>query len=294
MRPVDSTGGVVISRVRRFIITVFCWHIVLNCAFASFIFGMPTMLVPRALDPERKLPHRVGVFWWGVMVWALNPFWRLEVEGVERLNTGGPYLICSNHQSMMDVLVLMALRSDYKWVSGVRFFKIPMLAMYMRMTGYIAADLKNPFSAKGILEECAGWIDKGVSVGLFPEGTRSASGRLGSFKAGAFRVALENDVAVLPVAIDGTRQIMPKGSWTWLGESPFKTVRVRVLEPVALGDLANPSASELSHAVRNAIGDQLVAWRGSDETEVFGSRGRPSDKGRLRALPEGAGEIATA
>ena len=288
------TEGSVISRARRFIVTVFCWHIVLNCAFASFVFGMPTMLVPRALDPERRLPHRVGVFWWGVMVWALNPFWRLEVEGVDRLRSGGPYLICSNHQSMLDVLVLMALRSDYKWVSGVRFFKIPMLAMYMRMTGYIAADLQNPFSAKGILDECGAWIDKGVSVGLFPEGTRSATGRLSSFKAGAFRVALENDVAVLPVAIDGTRQIMPKGSWTWLGASPFKTVRVRVLEPIALSDLASPSPSELSHAVRNAIGDQLVAWRDGDEQGVFGTKGRPSTKGLRRALPADADAIATA
>jgi len=156
----------------------------------------------------------------------------------------------------------------------------------MRMTGYIAADLKNPFSAKGILEECSTWLNKGVSVGLFPEGTRSGSGNLGSFKAGAFRVALENDVPVLPVAIHGTREIMPKGQWTWLGDSPFKTVRVRVLEPIALSELEHPNASELSHAVRNAIGDQLQAWRGADAPDVFGPRGRPSDKGRLRLSQE--------
>ena len=185
----------------------------LNCAFASFVFGMPTLLVPKRFDPARSLPHRVGVFWWGVMVWALNPFWRLEVEGAERLDEGGPYLVCSNHQSMMDVLVLMGLRSNFKWVSGVRFFKIPMLAVYMRLAGYIAADLKNPFSARGILDECGAWIDQGVSVGLFPEGTRSATGKLGSFKAGAFRVAVEKDVPVLPVVIDGTAEILPKGTW---------------------------------------------------------------------------------
>lgn len=274
-------GGAAISSVRRFVITVFCWHIVLNCAFASFLFGMPTLLVPKVLDPDRRLPHRVGVFWWGVMVWALNPFWRLEVEGAERLNQGGPYLVCTNHQSMMDVLVLMALRSDFKWVSGVRFFKIPMLAVYMRLAGYIAADLKNPFSAKGILEECGRWIDRGVSVGLFPEGTRSATGRLGSFKSGAFRVAEDKKVPVLPVAIDGTAEIMPKGSWTWRGESPFKVVRVKVLDPIRMEDLDQPSSLELSHAVRNAIGDQLVAWRDGRVEDVFGSKGR-SDKGRRR------------
>jgi 1-acyl-sn-glycerol-3-phosphate acyltransferase len=276
------------------VITVFCWHIVLNCAFASFVFGMPTMLLPRFLDPARALPHRVGVFWWGVMVWALNPFWRIEIEGAERLHQGGPYLVCSNHQSMMDVLVLMALRSDFKWVSGVRFFKIPMLAVYMRLAGYIAADLKNPFSAKGILDECSAWIAKGVSVGLFPEGTRSATGRLGNFKSGAFRVALENDVAVLPVAIDGTAEIMPKGSWTWAGPSPFKTVRVKVLTPVRMDALQDPCSAELSHAVRNAIGDQLVAWRGCAEEEVFGSKGRPNDRGLSRTLLPGADATASA
>ena len=281
----ETRFGAAISSFRRFVITVFCWHIVLNCAFASFVFGMPTLLVPKALDPSRRLPHRVGVFWWGVMVWALNPFWQIKIEGAERLNEGGPYLVCSNHQSMMDVLVLMALRSDFKWVSGDRFFKIPMLAVYMRLAGYIAADLKNPFSAKGILEECGAWIEKGVSVGLFPEGTRSANGRLGSFKSGAFRVAVENRVPVLAVAIDGTAEVMPKGSWTWAGESPFKTVRVKVLEPVALEDLENPSPVELSHCVRNAIGDQLVRWRGCAPEDVFGSKGRPSEKGLLRTTP---------
>ncbi len=255
---------------------------------------MPTLLVPKRFDPARSLPHRVGVFWWGVMVWALNPFWRLEVEGAERLDEGGPYLVCSNHQSMMDVLVLMALRSNFKWVSGVRFFKIPMLAVYMRLAGYIAADLQNPFSARGILDECGAWVDQGVSVGLFPEGTRSATGRLGSFKAGAFRVAVEKDVPVLPVVIDGTAEILPKGAWSWSGESPFKTVRVKVLRPIEMAALESPTPAELGHAVRNAIGDQLMKWRGSGEADVFGSKGRPVDKGRIRGAVPGTDATASA
>ncbi|GEM_PF-629747 len=254
------------SRVRRLLVTVYIWHVVLNCAFASFVFGMPAaLLIPRWLDPQRQIPHRIGTFFWGWMVWALNPFWRLEIEGIERLREGGPYLICSNHQSMLDVLVLMALRGDFKWVSGVRFFKVPMLAAYMRITGYIAADLKNPFSAAGILEACGEWLRKNVSVGMFPEGTRSPDGRLGPFKAGAFRVAVEESVPVLPVAIDGTHPLLPKGNWTYTGDTPFAVVRVRVCEPIPLDALPEATPSALSAACREAIGECLTEWRGTDD-----------------------------
>ncbi|HCP45729.1 MAG TPA: hypothetical protein DIU15_06790 [Deltaproteobacteria bacterium] len=261
-----------LARVQRFLITTFEWHVVLNCAFASFVVGMPLILfVPRRFDPDRRLPHRVGTFFWGRLVWALNPFWKLEVEGLERLRKGGPYLICSNHQSLLDVLVIMALGSDFKWVSGLRFFKIPMFAHYMKATGYIGADLKNPFSAGAILEECGAWIDRGVSVGMFPEGTRSRTGEVGLFKSGAFRVAVDRDVPVIPVAIDGSREALPAGSWSWLGASPFKRIRVRLLAPIELSSLDQPSATELSRACRSSIQACLAQWR----TEGEGGRTEP-------------------
>ncbi len=271
--------------VRRFLVTVYIWHVVLNCAFASFVFGMPAaLLIPRWLDPERQIPHRIGTFFWGWMVWALNPFWRLEIEGIERLREGGPYLICSNHQSMLDVLVLMALRGDFKWVSGVRFFKVPMLAAYMRITGYIAADLKNPFSAAGILEACGEWLRKNVSVGMFPEGTRSPDGRLGPFKAGAFRVAVEESVSVLPVAIDGTHPLLPKGSWTYTGDTPFAVVRVRVCKPIELDGLPEATPAELSAACREAIGDCLTEWRGTEDVYRGSKRRRGRVSGQKRRI----------
>lgn len=261
-----------LARVQRFLITTFSWHVVLNCAFASFVVGMPLiLLVPRRLDPDRRLPHRVGTFFWGRLVWALNPFWKLEIEGLERLQKGGPYLICSNHQSLLDVLVIMALGSDFKWVSGLRFFKIPMFAHYMKATGYIGADLKNPFSAGAILEECGAWIDRGVSVGMFPEGTRSRSGEVGGFKAGAFRVAVDRDVPVLPVAIDGSRDALPPGSWSWRGPSPFKRIRVRLLRPIHLSSLDQPSATELSRACRSSIQACLADWRLDQGHGSFGT-----------------------
>jgi len=262
-----------LSRIQRVLATLFIWHVVLNCAFASFVCGMPlALLVPRRLDPQRKLPHRVGVFWWGRMVWMLNPFIKLEIEGAERLRSGGPYLIITNHQSLLDVLVVMALGGDFKWVSGLRFFKIPLFAWYMRVTGYMAVDMKNPFGAGAILAEAGQWIDKGVSVGVFPEGTRSQTGEVGHFKAGAFRVAVDKQVPVVPIAIDGTRKILPKGSWTYLGDSPFTTIRVRVLDPIALSDVSEPNPVALSKACHQAVAGQLAQWRAEESTSS--ERGR--------------------
>jgi len=273
-----------IGRIQRLLITCFVWHVVLNCAFASFVLGMPLALLPRWLDPERRLPHRVGLFWWGRMAWLLNPLVKLEIEGAERLREGGPYLVCTNHQSLLDVLVVMALGGDFKWVSGLRFFKIPMFAAYMRMTGYMAVDLKNPFGAGAILRECGDWIDRGVSVGLFPEGTRSKDGSLGHFKAGAFRVAVDKQVPVVPIAIDGTRQLLPKGSWSYV-DSPFVTVQVRVLDPIHLADLSDPGPVALSRACKSAIGAQLAEWRGEVDEPI--APALPSPAGPAIAGVEG-------
>jgi 1-acyl-sn-glycerol-3-phosphate acyltransferase len=251
-------------RIQRALVWAYCWHVVLNCAFSSFVVGMPlALLIPRRLDPQRRIPHRVGTFFWGWLVWRLIPFWRLEVEGSERLRQGPePRLVCTNHQSLLDVLVLMSLGGDFKWVSGLRFFKIPMLSWYMRVTGYVPADLANPFSAGSVLDECGHWIERGISVGMFPEGTRSVDGRLGSFKPGGFRVAVERRVPVYPVAIDGTREILPKGGSSYLGESPFKTVRVRVLPPISVDDLQERSPAALSRACRERVERALAELRG--------------------------------
>lgn len=234
----------------------------LNCAFASFLVGMSAVvLVPRRFDPQRRIPHRVGTFFWGTLVWALTPYWKLEIEGEERLREGGPYLLCANHQSLLDVLVVMALGSDFKWVSGLRFFKIPLFSAYMRATGYIAADLANPFAGAAVLDECGQWLDSGVSVGIFPEGTRSRDGRLGSFKPGAFRVALAHGVKVLPLVIDGSREALPRGSWTWLGDSPYKSIRLKVLEPIDPAKLADVEATSLAKACQGAVAGTLAQWR---------------------------------
>lgn len=254
-----------IRTVQRFIITVYTWHHILNTAFGAFVFGMPAaLLIPRALDPKRRIPHAIGTFFWGKLAFALSMFWRLEIEGGERLQEGGPYLVCANHQSLLDVLVLMALGGDYKWVSGARFFQIPLFAQYMRAAGYVEVDIKNPFAAGAILTECGKWIDEGVSVGMFPEGTRSRTGNLGHFKPGAFRVAVEKNVAVLPVTIDGTRQVLPRHGWTYLGDSPFKTLRIHVGQPIHPDELDEPSAATLSRATQQAIGEVLDRWRSAE------------------------------
>ncbi len=248
---------------------MYLWHVVLNCAFSSFVVGMPLAWLPRRLDPARRLPHRVGTWFWGTLVWKLVPFWRLEVEGRDNLR-GGPFLLCANHQSMLDVLVLMALRGDYKWVSGARFFQIPMLAAYMRATGYIEADLTNPFSATPILEACGQCLDQGVSVGMFPEGTRSPDGRLGSFKPGAFRVSVERGIPVVPVAIDGTREILPRGSWALGARQPFQTIRLRVLPPIYPADLPDKSPQAMAAACKDAIAATLSGWRAASGLNAAG------------------------
>ena len=147
----------------------------------------------------------------------------------------------------------------------------------MLATGYISADLANPFAGAAVLDECGQWLESGVSVGIFPEGTRSRDGRLGSFKPGAFRVALTHGVRVLPLVIDGSREALPRGSWTWLGESPYKSIRIKVLEPIDPAELANIEAVSLAKSCQAAVADTLAQWRDAEIEEQVWVRARAAD-----------------
>lgn len=157
----------------------------------------------------------------------LNPFWRVRVEGRERIPRGAAVLV-ANHQSLTDILATMGLFRPFKYVSKASLFALPLVGWAMRLLHYVRLERGRPHSTRRMLDDCRTWLRRGVAVLMFPEGTYASTEALLHFKPGAFLVAIEEGVPVVPVLVSGTRALM-EGDGPWL--APRAEVTVRVLEP---------------------------------------------------------------
>lgn len=258
------------------LIALFIWSLVAATAAGMALLALPLRLVaPPSIDPTRRVFDACSRVVWGRLPFWLNPFWSLEVRGAERLRGPGPFLLVPNHQSLVDVLAVQGLPLQVKWVTSGRFFRVPVLAFFMRTTGYIGVDPQDMASVRRMMREVCGWLTRGVSVALFPEGTRSPDGEVGPFQTGPFRIALETGATVVPVAIDGTREALPKGSWLPLGRAPWR-IRVRILEPIPASSYRGLSSGALARRVQASVVEGLGELRApSPRAEALRLSGRP-------------------
>lgn len=186
----------------------------------------------------------------------LSPLWRFSIEGAPPpdIRRAG-YVVVANHESTADPFLLSSLPWDMRWISKQELFRLPILGQLLRWGGDIPLRRGDRESVRQMMAEARATLASGLPVMIFPEGTRSPDGQLGAFKDGAFQLALDAGVPVLPLAIEGTRACRPKGSW-WFGQA---RARVRVLPPI---DSAGRSVAELGALARTRIAEALVEMRG--------------------------------
>ncbi len=155
-----------------------------------------------------KWASRFGVIWARINVF-ITPM-VVHVQGREHIVPRQSYVIVSNHQSHYDIFVLYGwLGIDFKWIMKMELRKVPVLGLACDKIGHIYIDRKNTEAAVRTIREARRRIVDGTSVIFFPEGTRSRTGALGTFKKGAFKMALDLNIPILPVTITGTRDILP-------------------------------------------------------------------------------------
>ncbi len=190
----------------------------------------------------------------------LTPLWRVTIEGTEEVtNPRNPYVVVSNHQSLVDIPVISRLPWEMKWVAKKELFDVPLIGWLMKWAGDIAVDRSSKRSRAMVLIDAAEYLRQDCSVMFFPEGTRSADGQLGRFNAGAFHLAIREGIPVLPLVIEGTSDALPKKSWRFNNPGP---IRLKVLPPVSPDGLTKDDAIMLTDQVHAMIAAQLRDWRG--------------------------------
>ena len=175
----------------------------------------------------------------------------LDVRGLENVDGGRPLIIMANHLSFLDGPVLfMLLPLPLRVIIKKGIGRIPVLGPGMRFVGFLTVDRKGARESKGRIELAARLMrERGYSFLIFPEGTRSPDGRLGPFRRGGFFLALESGAPIVPVAIRGTYDMMPRGRW-YVGKG---RIRVDVLAPVPSDGTTAETMPDLMEKVRSAI-----------------------------------------
>lgn len=180
----------------------------------------------------------------------------VKVSGNENIDDSQSYVIVSNHQSQYDIFVLYGwLKVDFKWVMKQELRKVPGIGIGCEKVGHIFIDRSDHERALASLNEAKKKIVNGTSVIFFPEGTRSRDGVMKPFKKGAFKMALDLGLPVLPVTIINTRKILPPGTMKLF---PGKA-RLIIHEPVSVAGYNDDNIQELMDKVHSVIGSALPA-----------------------------------
>lgn len=230
--------------------------------FVAFTLAMGCIAVIIALISPRVAFH-CGTFW--AWVECRVNFIPVTFLGRQRADPNRSYVIMSNHQSHFDVLAFYGhWGRQFRWVMKESLRKMPGLGWYCSAGGHIFIDRSSRQKAIQSLRDAEPLLVGGVSVMIFPEGSRSQDGRIGKFMKGGFMMALDMGLPILPISISGTRHVLPSGSMRML---PSR-IKIQVQEPIDPADYGHDRRDELMADVKAAIMKDLSPWeRGEIEGE---------------------------
>lgn len=196
--------------------------------------------------------HREQQFWSKASFRLM--FLPVSVDGFEHIQPNQSYVFVANHQSMFDVwLVYGWLPVVFKWLMKAELRRIPFVGTACKAAGHIFVERNNAKASVESLREIEKQLTGGVSTVIFPEGTRTRNGEIGRFKRGAFQIALDLGLPVIPLSISGCYEIMPKGALT----VHHHHAHMHVGEPIDLKQFrdaeGNIDANAAIDAVRNAV-----------------------------------------
>jgi 1-acyl-sn-glycerol-3-phosphate acyltransferase len=237
---------------RRLLSTLF-WTFLVVSSLLCFPVALVIWAVTAPFDRRRALLHQFTCFWASLYTW-LNPAWPVVVSGREHIRRDATYVMVANHQSLLDILVLFRLFVHFKWVAKIELFKIPCIGWNMSLNRYVRLRRGDPESIARMMCTCEQRMAEGSSIMMFPEGTRSADGRLKAFKHGAFTLAKAVGAPLLPIVVEGTADALPKRGFVLQGHHH---IRVRVLPEIPYERFADESVPDLTEQVHALFAAEL-------------------------------------
>ena len=187
----------------------------------------------------------------------LNPMWKFKTSGQLPANKRNPYVMVSNHESFVDMLLLSHLKMEMKYLSKESFLRIPLVGWMMKMSGDVSVLRGDRSSGAAALIVCEKWLKRKMSVMIFPEGTRSFDGEMRGFKDGAFILAIRTQTPMLPVVVHGTRSALRKSDWR-MGDAKAE---VRVLEIIETTGMTLDDVPALRERVRDVMIAEIAKMR---------------------------------
>jgi 1-acyl-sn-glycerol-3-phosphate acyltransferase len=212
-------------------------------------------------DRRRVAAHMMGTFWaWHYQ--SLIPFWKLRLEGREKIPWRRPVVLVANHRSLIDILALYKLRRPFKWTSKDENFRLPFIGMVLSLTNSVRIKRESLRSGAQFLKQAENEIKKGSSILLFPEGTRSKTKEMRPFKEGAFLLAKKMDCGVIPIVHIGSEKTFDRGSWVLKGKT---TIHIRVLDEIPPEEVKKLDVKQLMSLVRKLMEDGIAELESEKE-----------------------------
>ena len=238
----------------RFLYSLVFWSFVVVSSLVLFPVAVVIWAVTSPFDRRKRVLHRFTCFWGSLYTW-LNPAWPVRVRNREKAWRDRATVMVANHLSLLDILVVFRTFLDFKWVSKIEAFRVPLIGWNMSLNGYIKLKRGDRDSVVRMLRRCEEALAGGSSIMMFPEGTRSPTGKMREFKTGAFEIAIRTRSPLQPIVIEGTADALPKRGFILRGRHP---ISMTFLDPIPPESFAHLSPEELAKRVRGVIAEALA------------------------------------
>lgn len=203
-------------------------------------------------DRRRITAHFMGTFWaWWYQ--AIVPYWKLELQGREKIPWNRPVVLVSNHRSQVDILALYKIRRPFKWTSKSENFRMPFVGMVLTLTRSIPVNRESLRSGSKFIARAEAEIKKGSSILLFPEGTRSKTEQMRIFKEGAFLLAKRTACPIIPIVHTGSQNTFPENSWI-MGKAH---IHIQVLDEIPAETVGSLDVKSLMNLTRKKMEEGL-------------------------------------
>ena len=222
-----------------------------------FFLSIIVLIITYPFDKSRRWVHECSR-WICRLLFDLPLGVKRTIDGLENVDKNKSYVMVLNHNSGIDIFAAYKIPLNFRWVSKREVFRVPFMGPLLTIHGDIPIERGNPSKAMAkVLSLGKLWLGRGASVAIFPEGTRSKTGEINRFKLGAFNLAKEAEVEILPVVMTGTNKMFRKGwlmNWT-------NHVAIRVLKPVSVEQVAATDVKDMAQQVHDTMVEALAELR---------------------------------